>query len=888
MKKWTIVLAIIAVVAIALTVVFAVQKGDLQKQVNDMTAQVNDLTAQVNDLTAQVGSLNEELTAAKAAAETASKTAEEEAAAAAAAKEEAAKAAEEAAKAAEEAAAAKAAAELAARPNYTYNVGIADFPTNWSAHQNQTATDSDLMEWIQSAFFYFDYNEAKDGYVIKPLVVKDFPVDVTAEYVGEKWGIKEGDTTRAWKFTLRDDLKWEDGTPIKASNYVNSAMLSLNPVAQNHRADSLYSGNMVVTNAEKYAKQGVASDTALGAYMEILGAADVEALIAAIGDQPGFINWNTSFGDTYDFAASAWTGAAEDAVVDSSLTVKDLYEFYTTGEGRKYATWASDEQMLAWALDELFAKYTAPEMAWENVGVLATDTEGADLDLVLILEKPLEGFYLYYSLTDNFLVKEDLYHQCESVTDGVYYNSYGTSVETTASFGPYKLTEFQSDRIYTLEKNDQWFGYNDADKANWYQTTKFQVERVEEPATRLEMFLNGQLDTFGLSRDYIEEYGASDYTYHTEGDSVFAMVFNPDLAALTANQAAAGENINKTIITIKEFRMAMSLGMDRANFCEATSPMNQPAFALYGGQIVADPDGGIFYRATDEAKQVVANFWGLTEDIGEGKLYATIDDAIDGLSGFNEAMAKEYFNLAYDKAIEAGLMDDDDVIEIMVGTPNATSTFYNNGYDFIVNNYTNIVVGTKLEGKITFKRDSTLGNNFSNALRNSQVDMLFGVGWTGSTFDPYGLMEAYTTENYQYDPAWDTSTATLDITLDGVTYTATVLDWTFAMSGTAVKGTNKDTGETVELAFPYSTDPVEAKKRIDVLAAMENCVLQNYDFIPLMGDSGANLKGMQISYYTEDEIFPMGRGGLRYMTYNYTDEEWNAYVVAQGGTLNYK
>ena len=55
-----------------------------------------------------------------------------------------------------------------------------------------------------------------------------------------------------------------------------------------------------------------------------------------------------------------------------------------------------------------------------------------------------------------------------------------------------------------------------------------------------------------------------------------------------------------------------------------------------------------------------------------------------------------------------------------------------------------------------------------------------------------------------------------------------------------------------------------------------------------MGDSGATLKGMQIEYFLEDEVFPLGRGGIKYMTYNMTDAEWDAFVVEQGGTLNYK
>ena len=50
--------------------------------------------------------------------------------------------------------------------------------------------------------------------------------------------------------------KWEDGTPITAHDFVESAKRLLNPVAGNHRADSLYEGNMIVMGAEAYFKAG--------------------------------------------------------------------------------------------------------------------------------------------------------------------------------------------------------------------------------------------------------------------------------------------------------------------------------------------------------------------------------------------------------------------------------------------------------------------------------------------------------------------------------------------------------------------------------------------------------------------------------------------------------
>ncbi len=781
-------------------------------------------------------------------------------------------------------------------PSYTWDLAVTSFPTTWSPFTFQTATDGDMLDYLSNGFYLFDYNDTMDGYKLIPWAAKDFPVDVTEQYIGETWGISEfvstdaGEATeerttgRAWKIPLRDDLKWEDGTPIKAENFVNSAKLLLNPKAQNHRADSLYSGSLRITNAEGYAKQGVPADTKYSELMALDGAQDKDAWLESKGEEKGYVNWSYSFGDTYDFEAKAWTGAAENAVVETPLTIKELYEFYTVGEGGAYITWADEATRKEWAMDELYGKYTWPDTAWETVGFLA-DGEN---DIVLILDKPLSGFYLHYALTSSYLANEEMYEKSGTEKDGVYTNTYGTTVETTMSWGPYKLTGFQSDKLYTVERNENWFGYNMEENKDRYQTTRINTNLVMEASTRLEMFLNGQLDGFGLSKDYIEEYGKSDYAYYTEGDSVFAMVFNPDFSALETNQKAAGEKVNKTILTLKDFRVAMSLAMNRSEFLLAADPVSQPALAIYSGQIVADPDNGIFYRNTDVAKQVVVDFWGLSDEIGEGKMYATTDEAIDSISGYNLEMAREYFNKAYDAAIEKGLMTEEDTVQIIIGTPNMTSAFYNAGYDFIVNNYTEAVKGTKLEGKLTFSRDGTLGNGFSDALKNNNVDMLFGVGWTGSTFDPYSLMEVFVSPTYQYDPSFDASTHQIEIEIDGVKYTASMLAWYEAMNATPTTLKNVETGETVVMSFPYSADAEKAANRIKVLGALEGTVLQLYDFIPLMGNYSASLKGMQIKYYTEDQIFPMGRGGLRYMTYEYDDAAWEAFVKDQGGTLNYK
>ena len=791
-----------------------------------------------------------------------------------------------------------------AEATYTYNTYMSEFPTVWSPFQQQTATDNELTAYLGDGFYDFDFNETYDGYVIKPAMAAEFPVDVTAEYVGEQWGIAEGETARAWKIALREDLKWQDGTAITAADFVKSAEYLLNPKAANYRADSYYSGQLIIKNAQGYAYSGreiayqenntngeryVVADLVKGedgVYTTPQGKVVYIAVGAPLTDWLGgnsLVDYVGAYGESY-FGMENWDALSAAANEDGYVALTDETMAWLVSLIATNPAWGESEANVP---DYLAYDYINPTVEWANVGFLAT----GDNELTLILDKALEGFYLHYNLTSTYLVNIPLYESLIVETDGVFTNAYGTSLETSFSYGPWMLTKYQSDKEIELVKNPYWYGYSLPENEGLYQTTCIHYDWIKEPETAYQQFFAGKLDAKGLDKDHIDEYLTSEYTYLSEGDSVFAMVFNPDLDALTANQAAAGENINKTILTVKEFRMAMSFAMDRQAFCLATSPMNAPAFALYSGQIVSDPDAGEFYRTTEEAKDVIVNFWALGEDIGEGKLYADKDEAIDSLTGYNLAMAKEYFDKAYDIAIEEGLMDEDDVVHIIVGTPNATSAFYNGGYDFIVNNYTEAVKGTKLEGKLTFSRDSTLGNAFSDALKQNTVDMLFGVGWTGSTFDPYGLMEAYTKSSYQYDPAWDTSAAQLTIELDGVNYTASVIDWTYSMTGTPVTAkadeiTVPGVGTMKDVEVTLDTELTTSNKLI--LAALENCVLQNYDFIPLMGDSGATLKGMQIEYFLEDEVFPLGRGGIKYMTYNMTDAEWDAFVVEQGGTLNYK
>lgn len=850
--------------------------------------------------------------------------------------------------------------------SYTYNTYLTVFPNTWNSHTYQTATDSEILGYTSVGFYTFDYNETKDGFVIVPEMAAKMPVDVSEDYVGEEWGISEGETSRAWLIEIRDDLAWEDGTPIKANDFVESAKRLLDPVALNYRADSLYSGNLVISNAKSYfySERDVLEDNFTGAgfyhaFEDLVKGED--GVYTQENGKPIKIALDSALswlgGETLSFYVSyaAYkipvyeTDADGNVVVDEegNPVQKEVQKVDEEGnpvvdeDGNPVMekVWEKDEDgdfvygsswfnMDAWkplraladkdgyvaitdesyellctlitttswgedatnAPSYFYYTHTYPKTEYSQVGIKAI----SDTEIVLILEKALDGFYLNYSLgTDLGLVHIPTYDRCASVDPetGLYSNTYGTSVDTYKSFGPYKLTEYQMDKKIVLERNTHWYGYSDPARANQYQTTRVVYDKYENDDTAMTAFLQGKLDSKGLDVKYIADYTSSDRIYYTDGASTWFIALNPDEDAFSAwEDDNAG--YDKSILTMKEFRMALSFSLNRQDFINALDPMGSIGLALFNNMICSDPENGTMYRTEEAAKDVILEFWGVSQDdIGPGKLYPTKDEAIASITGYNLAGAKALFDEAYDAAVEAGVYNGTDKILINIGTPNATSNFYNNGYEFLKNNYTEAVKGTKLEGKLEFMNTNTLGNGFADALRANTVDMLFGVGWTGSALNPYGLIGAYTQPSYQYDPSWDTATSMMQFVIDGVTYEASVLDWTSAIEGDKIKITNVETEATVEYSCgnaDVKNNPAKQTERIALLAAIEGAVLRNYDMIPTHNQASASLLGEQVEYYTQEYVYGVGRGGIQYMTYNYTDAEWDAYVSDNNGTINYK
>ena len=237
----------------------------------------------------------------------------------------------------------------------------------------------------------------------------------------------------------------------------------------------------------------------------------------------------------------------------------------------------------------------------------------------------------------------------------------------------------------------------------------------------------------------------------------------------------------------------------------------------------------------------------------------------------------------------------------------STSATYQNGYDYLTNQWAKVAQGTKFEGKITFKSDSSIADNFGEALRTGIVDILYMVGWTGSALDPYGLVSAYIDDNQRYDQGVNYRAVSKDVTFDSVVVAkdeagkeqVTLTDVTLrvniydlacsSLAGKYIQVTDVTNGDGEDAPKYYLNCGSSAsyETRLKALAACEGAILEQYTMLPLIDDSSASLKSYKINYKTETYVFGMGFGGIKYYSYNYDDAQWAEYVDSQGGTLTY-
>ena len=755
---------------------------------------------------------------------------------------------------------------------YTYNDAVTVLSTNWNPHTYQTTDESYPMDFLSAGLYTFVFNDAlnpvegKDayaGYKIIPEMAAELPVDVTEEIKATgKYNIPESATSGyAYKIALNPNATWENGVAINADTYVYSMKQLLNPALTNYRASDYYAGSLCIAGAEFYANQGQTVECSPNTVIKNEGLADLDAFVEKYGSALAYVNWYYSFGEKYDPETDTW-GAAENKMVPTTLTVAEMLELFKAVVG----SWGYPESIaLEFFADEICIDWTYPEnYDFSNVGIF----KSGEYEITLVFGKSLAGFNLLYNLSGNWIVYKDLYEAGMSKVEGsddLYVTDYQTSLETTMSYGPYKMTGLVEKSSMTFERNETWYGYSDGKHVyvdptdgktyDMYQTDKIFTKVVPEAATRKLMFLSGELMGYGLQTEDFEEYRNSEYCYATPSETIFFFIFNGYKDAIDKREADLDTTkFDLQTMTLESFRKAVAVTYDKEALCTAVSPARSGGYGLIGSAYIYDPETGARYRDTDQAKKALCEFYSV--DVNE---YASLDEAVASITGYDPETAKALYTQAFNEALEKGYITDadndgksDQIIQITYAS-SASSAFITKTLDYLNQKLLEVLVGTPFEGKITFVESAPLGNEWSNKIKDGLADTVLG-GWNGSALDPFGLTDLYTNPSYQYDAKWfDATTVELEIEVNVAKIgepenkqkvTMNLRQWSDALNGATVK-----VGET---EYCFGDGIADVDTRLDILAKIETTVLMTYDYIPMLQDGSMALLTKQVYYVVEE------------------------------------
>lgn len=782
---------------------------------------------------------------------------------------------------------------------YVSKEAVSQMATNWNPHTYQNADDAYPADFLRVGLYGFVFNdeihsvEGKDpftGYKIIPEMAASEPVDVTETVKTEhpEFGIPESATSGyAYTIDLNPNACWEDGTPINADTYVYSMKKLLDPALLNYRAADYYTKEISIAGAENYANQGKSYWT-----FEALGMSAADYIANGGKEEDILVDmsfWGVSAAEGGNYALATNDTMVRDPSVEEGqdedyVSAKYLYDTYL-GPNGVYAGSGYDATYLG--IGENIAYPETFDFA--NVGCYKT----GDYQITLVFNKSLQGFNLLYSLSSNWIVKEDLYESCLTENNGVWTSTYNTSVATTSSYGPYKMTDYQADKHMRFERNDKWYGYTDGQHIYvdptdgktypMYQTTAIDTQVVAEAATRKLMFLKGELMSYGLQADDFEAYRSSDYCYATPADTIFFLILNGHKESIKTREAAADFDKTKydlETLTIPNFRKALAISYDRDLFAATISPARSGGYGIIGTTYVYDPETGARYRDTDQAKEALCKFYSV--DVSE---FDSLDEAAASITGFDPVKAKELFKLAFEDSLAAGYITDadgdgisDQTIQIEYCI-SSDSDFMTKTINYLNEKINEADAGTPFEGKIVFVKSAPYGNDWSNKIREGLSDTVLG-GWQGSALNPFSLTDLYVNPANAYDAAWfDATQVNMTMTVDGEEITTTMKNWSDALNGVTITVNGKE--------YNFGEGYVDIETRLSILANFEVTVLETYDYLPMLQDGGMSLLSQQIYYVVEEYNPVMGRGGIAYNKYNYSEAEWKAYVAENNGELKY-
>lgn len=766
---------------------------------------------------------------------------------------------------------------------YTLREYTAQLPGQWCTIVSSDTVDNEMESYMTSAFYEFNYKFDADGKIVPGAYTVEYSAatkleDVTKKYAGQYGLAADAKKGQAFAMTLRNDLKWDDGTPIKAADFVYTMTQQLSPKYLFDTASNYYSGNYVIHNAENYVKQGQKGMFPASSVMKEYNVADDAKLIYSTTNSRVAEKGFTPEVIVEEFEIEGMTVEKINALNGKSLA--DIKKDATLNETWEalLGAWKTDPNE---ELDFFETEYEFPAMDFSEVGYFVGDNE---YELVMVIDgtlKPLdeEGNLTYeagYYFSNWPLVKKDLWEKCEDTTKTPYANSYCTSLEKSASWGPYKLTNYQDDKTYTVSRNDKWFGYGLEQYAKQYQTDTIITNKIPEWDTAWLSFQNGDLDSISMDVKIASDYRTSRQAFFTPDTATGCL----NLQSLAISRT---DKRNNLLLNYADFRKAISLALNRDDYCAKNRPSSQAALGLLNSMYYNDVENGKVYRDSVQAKEAILSAYGAEKVEGGWKVgtvvYKDIDEAVDAMTGYNVTLARQLMTSAYNKAKADGKYRDGEKIILTFGVSEITANT-DRTKNWFQAAFDDATKGTAFEGKISIEYFVFSDKTWSEQFKKGEYDLCFGA-WANAPFNPsYLLCETQINKAVRWAQEWDPTKvnvsvkATPDADHENGIYTYNLEQWRLILQG---KDNNLPNFKNFSM-----------EDQLTALGAVEAAILKEYYSVPVFSLYSASLMGYKTDYVTYEYNTFMGYGGIRYMSYNFDDTEWAAFVAEKGGKLNYK
>ena len=780
------------------------------------------------------------------------------------------------------------------KKHYTFNVSLPKgAELNWNPQIRLNEEDQMIADLLCPGLYGFYLDEACEGYAVLPEMAAGMPEDVTEEYYGQM-DVMAGDVARAWRIPLNPEARWslteeamsflqsEDEDllqsvdfDITADDYLYSMRQLLDSRMYNPFSDLFCEGGMSVHNAGSYRTNGqvrydpleTTAEEAIAAKETVCLDMDFWDLVDAVDAEGGRAPEYVPIDDDTLYRDDS---VEDEGAPEAWISAKYLYETYLAS-GCPYESYQKEC---------LTILRVAPDAAWEDVGIRKVD----DYTIDLIFEQPIEdaSFAIPYCLRQNWLVFEPLFEASKSFLDiegkpveveseaVTIATDYGSVLEKTASCGPYNMAHFTSGEHVVLERDDSWYGYRDDRHLGMYQADALSIVFNGDHSAAMKAFQTGLLDEIALTAGDMFNYRRSKHLRLSPSSNTTKVTFNTNYKKLVSRYT------NSQVLVIDEFREALAWVLNRQVIVMSCVPGDSPCFGLLNDSYIGNPHAGTTYRGSEGGMRALTGLYGIT--YGEGGDYATLDEACDAITGFNLVKAQDLMQLAYDKAVAAGIYDGlaDITIELRV-QKNEERT--KKMFEYLNQQLQRVCAGTTFKDKVSLIMTIDPEYYFTNY--DGNADVVFTT-WGGSILDPYGIFKACYTDTpdgtgLQMEFGFDTDAVRLSFDCDGREVTASLRNWSRWAAREEVPDIDAELGRFTD--YDYDT-------RNAFIGGIEACLLNWHTTIPLYARNDVSLLSLRVHPGCDHSVNPVvGDGGLAYMTFDYDDEEWAAHIA--GHKLSY-